>query len=282
MKAFISVDLEGLPYVVIPGQLSLKGSLYKEGRKIATEITQITIEALHENGFDKIIVADSHGPMVNLLVDNLPEYVEIVRGNPRPVSMVAGIHSCDVALFLGYHAKFGTAKATFDHTYSGGTIHKVAVNDIPASEFLLNTYAAGEYGVPVILVAGDATLLKEDVKVFTPWAERISFKQSLSRLSAISPSMKKIEKELREGVKNAVRKFNDNKVEPLIATTPIQMSITFQASHFADVAALLPNSQRKDGLTVEYKASNMIEGYKTFQLLVTAATGTRALLDYLK
>ncbi|MBD3192803.1 MAG: peptide transporter [Candidatus Heimdallarchaeota archaeon] len=282
MKAFISVDLEGLPYVVIPGQLSLKGSLYEEGRKIATEITQITIQALHENGFEQIIVADSHGPMVNLLVEDLPEYVEIVRGNPRPVSMVAGVHGCDVALFLGYHAKFGTAKATFDHTYSGGTIHKVEVNGVPASEFLLNAYAAGEYGVPVILVAGDATLLKEDVGVFTPWAERVSFKQSLSRLSAISPSMKKIAEALKIGVKNAVQKFNDNKVEPLIAPTPIQMAITFQASHFADVAALLPNSQRKDGLTVEYKATNMIEGYKTFQLLVAAATGTRTLLDFLK
>ena len=27
MKAFISVDLEGMPYIVIPGHLNLKGPL---------------------------------------------------------------------------------------------------------------------------------------------------------------------------------------------------------------------------------------------------------------
>jgi len=35
MKAFISVDMEGMPYVVIPGHLNLKGALYEEARKTA-------------------------------------------------------------------------------------------------------------------------------------------------------------------------------------------------------------------------------------------------------
>ncbi|MHA1531679.1 MAG: M55 family metallopeptidase, partial [Candidatus Heimdallarchaeota archaeon] len=86
MKAFISVDLEGLPYVVIPGHLNLKGTLYQEAREIATKITLIVARELKEQGFDQVVIADSHGPMVNLLIDDLPEYVEIVRGNPRPTS----------------------------------------------------------------------------------------------------------------------------------------------------------------------------------------------------
>ena len=43
MKAFISVDLEGMPFVVIPGHLNLKGALYDEARKIC--------EALINAGF---------------------------------------------------------------------------------------------------------------------------------------------------------------------------------------------------------------------------------------
>ncbi|NIO36766.1 peptide transporter, partial [Candidatus Bathyarchaeota archaeon] len=39
MKAFISVDLEGMPHIVIPGHLSLNGKLYDEARKIATKVT---------------------------------------------------------------------------------------------------------------------------------------------------------------------------------------------------------------------------------------------------
>lgn len=111
--------------------------------------------------------------MVNLLVDDLPEYVEIVRGFPRPLSMVSGVQDCDAALFLGYHAKFGTAKSTFDHTYSGGSISRVEVKGLVASEFLLNTYAAREFGVHVVLVVGEAQLLKDDVKLYAPWTETL-------------------------------------------------------------------------------------------------------------
>ena len=35
MKAFISVDLEGMSYIFIPGHLNLKGPLYEEARRIA-------------------------------------------------------------------------------------------------------------------------------------------------------------------------------------------------------------------------------------------------------
>ncbi|MDH5266261.1 MAG: M55 family metallopeptidase [Candidatus Bathyarchaeota archaeon] len=279
MKAFISVDLEGMPYVVIPGHLSLKGSLYDEARKIATKITLIVAEELNKNGFDEVVIADSHGPMVNLLVDDLPEYVEIVRGYPRPVSMVSGVEGCDVALFLGYHAKFGTAKSTFDHTYSGGSINRVRVNGVEASEFLLNTYAAGDLNVPVILVAGEAHLLKDDVNRYAPWAETVALKHSLSRVSAKSSSMVKIEKELREAVRKAVANSRQNEVKPLIVKKPVKMEITFIASHFADVADFLTTVKRIDGLNVEYAASNMIEAYKIFELLVLAASGISTLLE---
>jgi len=279
MKAFISVDMEGMPYIVTLGHLSLKGTLYSEARKIATKVTLTVAEELNKNGFDEIIVADSHGPMVNLLVDDLPEYVEIIRGYPRPVSMVAGVEGCDVALFLGYHAKFGTAKATFDHTYSGGTINRVEVNGVEVSEFLLNAYAAGDFQVPVVLVAGDAQLLKDDVKKYTPWAETVALKHALSRVSAKSSSMVKIEKELKAAVKRASTHFKQKTAKPLIAKKPVKMGITFLTSHFADTAELLPIVKRIDGLKVEYTASNVVEAYKIFELLVLAGSGVSAVLQ---
>lgn len=282
MKAFLSVDLEGMPYVVIPGHLSLKGTLYDEARKIATKVTLIVAEELNRNGFDEIVVADSHGPMVNLLVDDLPEFVEIIRGYPRPISMVSGVEGCNVALFLGYHAKFGTAKSSFDHTYSSGTINKVEVNGIPASEFLLNAYTAGDLNVPVILVAGEASLLQDDVERYAPWAETVALKRSLSRTSARSPSMLRIEKELRKATRRAVANLRPGEAKLLRTTNPVNISVTFLASHFADVAELLPTVHRIDGLKIEYAASNMVEAYKIFELLALAAASISALLANLK
>jgi len=282
MKAFISVDLEGMPYIVIPGHLNLKGPLYEEARRIATRITLIAADELSKNGFDKVIIADSHGPMVILLIDDLPEYVEIVRGFPRPLSMVSGIEGCKTAMFLGYHAKFGTAKSTFDHTYSGASINRVEVNGMAASEFLLNAYVAGELGVPVALVAGEAQLLEDDVKKSAPWAETVALKSSMSRLSAKSASMLSIEKELRRAVRKAVAALKKDKAGLLVAKKPVRMAINFLASQFADAAELLPSIKRIDGLRIEYAAKSMADAYKTLELLTLASSGMQAIMESLR
>ena len=282
MKAFISVDLEGLPFVVIPAHLNLKGSLYDEARKIATQVSLIVADELNKNGFDRVVIADSHGPMVNLMVDDLPEYVEIVRGVLRPGSMVSGAENCDIALFLGYHAKYGTAQSTFDHTYSGRTVRKVEINGVEASEFLLNAYTLGELEIPVVLVAGDAVLLRDDVEHHTPWAEAVALKDSISRIAAHSASMVRLERELKEGVKKAVVNFKQNRVTPLLVKKPVKTVITFHATHQADAAELLSMVSRTCGLTVEYTSGSMIEAYKTLQILVLASAGTASLLENLK
>jgi D-amino peptidase len=282
MKAFISVDLEGMPHVVIPGHLNLKGPLYDEARKIATRVTLTVADELNKNGFEEVVVADSHGPMVNVLVDDLPEYMRIIRGFPRPLSMVSGVESCDVALFVGYHAKFGTAKSSFDHTYSGGSINKLEINGVAVSEFLLNSYAAGELNVPVILVAGEAQLLLDDVRKYSPWAEIVPLKHSLGRVSAESPSMLMIEKNLRKSVKKAVSKFRKGLAKPLKTRKPVKVKVTFLMSQFADTAELLPSVTRVDGLAVEYNARDVLEAYKTFELLVLAASGVSSILSELR
>lgn len=259
--------------MVILGQLNIKGSLYEEARKIATEITLIVAEELHKNGFEKIIIADSHGPMVNLLIDDLPEYVEIVRGSLRPTSMVAGSEGCDVALFLGYHSKFGTVNSTFDHTYSGGSVHKLEINGVEVSEYLLNSYTVGDLGIPTIFMAGDKQLIEDDVKTLTPWVESVALKESISRLSAKSPSMKVIEKDLRSTVNKAVINMNENKVKPLVTTKPIKVKLTLRDTQQTDAITYLPFITRLDALTVEFTSSNMVEAYKTFQALMFISAG---------
>jgi D-amino peptidase len=279
MRAFVSVDMEGMPYIVVRSHLNMKGVLFEEARKIATKVTLTVAGELRKNGFDEVVVADSHGSMVNLLVDDLPDYIELVRGYPRPLSMVSGIEECDVAVFLGYHAKFGTARSSFDHTYSGGSINKVKVNDVEVSEFLLNAYVAGELSVPVIMVAGEAQLISDDVEKYAPWVETVALKHSLGRVSAGSFGMARIEKELRESVENAVVNFKKHKTRLLRTRRPVKMEVTFLASHFADVAELLPIVKRTDGLNIEYVASSMVEAYKTFELLALASSGMTAILD---
>ena len=61
------------------------------------------------------------------------------------------------------------------------------MNGVASSEFLLNAYVAGELGVPVIMVAGEAKLLRDDVKRYAPWAETVAFKALFEQACSKKP-----------------------------------------------------------------------------------------------
>jgi D-amino peptidase len=273
-KAFVSVDMEGLPHItsnehMVPGKY-----LYEEARRIMTECTLAMTDELHNSGFERVVVADSHGPKINLIPEKVQQpYIDIVRGNPRAISMIAGGKGCDVALFLGYHAKPGTVGATFDHTISGSIIRTLKYNDVETSEFYMNAATLGEQGVPVILVAGDDSLLKDDVAKFTPWATRVPLKQSFGRYSAISPSIPECLELIRSGVREAASNFEKGSTKLLKVTHPIEAEIEFNNSDCAYVASFLPGAKRIDGWRVQFIAQSMEEAYRLTQLLVFAASG---------
>ena len=276
MKAFISVDMEGMPYIVSVEHLLPKKSLYDEARKIMTRVTRVVCEELYSNGFKDIIVADSHAMMINLLVDELPDYVSIIRGAPRVLSMVSLINECDVALFLGYHAKYGTARAVLDHTYSGSTIRRIEINGVEVSECLFNAYIAGHYNVPVILVAGDERLIEDDVKKYLPWAEYVVLKKSLGRYAALSKSFKVLEEELRVKVRRACEKFSKGEVKPLKTKYPVHVRMELISSIYAEFAELIPGIRRINGLTIEFEAKDVVEAFKIMQVIILLGVGIRA------
>ena len=72
----------------------------------------------------------------------------------RPEMMMEGIdETFDAVVFIGYHARAGTADAIIDHT-SIGECHRLRHQwpTLPKQE--LNALMAGHFGVPVVFVAG--------------------------------------------------------------------------------------------------------------------------------
>jgi D-amino peptidase len=272
-KAFVSVDMEGLPHITSNEHMVPGKHLYDEARTIMTNCVLSMTDELHKSGFERVVVADSHGPKINLIPEKMQPFVDVVRGNPRAISMIAGGEGCDAALFLGYHAKPGTPDSTFDHTISGAIIRTLKYNGEESSEFYMNAATLGEQGVPLILVAGDASLLKSDVAKFTPWATRVALKESLGRYSSISPSMPECLDLIRSGVREATEKFDRKQGKLLKIDTPVEVEIEFNNSNYAYVASFLPGSKRIGGWRVQFSAPTMEIAYRTTQLLVFAATG---------
>ncbi|MEM0047118.1 MAG: M55 family metallopeptidase [Fervidicoccaceae archaeon] len=275
-RAFISVDLEGLPHIVHRAQLSHDRPLWSEGRKIATAFVSEASKTLLENGFDEVVVADSHGEMLNVDPFELPNGTILVRGYPRLKSMISGAEGSSVAFFIGYHAGFGTKNATFDHTYSGSAIHKVEINKVLCSEFLINALALSEMGIPVGLVAGDSAL-EPEVRKFTPWSIFVPLKRSIGRYASLSPSMVTLIEEIRKASKEAAEAAKRGELRIIALEKPVTLDVTFQNTSYADVAEYLPWAKRIDGLTVEFVVENALSALSLIELLAIASAGVRSM-----
>ena len=105
LKVHISVDMEGVAGAVTGDQLGPTGFEYGRFREFMTREAVAAVTAAREAGATEIVVADSHGNGENLLIEQFPADVRVVRSWPRKLSMMAGVdETVDAAMFIGYHA----------------------------------------------------------------------------------------------------------------------------------------------------------------------------------
>src|SRR5512140_2308484 len=98
--------------------------------------------------------------------------------------MVNGVdQEVDAAFFIGYHARMGTANAILDHTWSSARVQNVWINGQITGEIGLNGSVCGQFGAPVLLIAGDQLATKE-AEQWIPGIERVVVKKASSRWSA--------------------------------------------------------------------------------------------------
>jgi D-amino peptidase len=140
LKAFISVDLEGLPGVTSLTMVSPWSSQFSIASKVMTRLVNATVDELFKNGFTEVLVADSHGYMTDINYLESDSGAGLIRGYPRPFSMLSGLdESFNAVFFIGYHTAAGTIHGMLDHTYNGRVFTEIRVKGVRASEFLINT-----------------------------------------------------------------------------------------------------------------------------------------------
>ncbi|MEM0218348.1 MAG: M55 family metallopeptidase [Desulfurococcaceae archaeon] len=254
MKAYVSVDVEGLPGVVSGTMLSPWSSQFARASKVMTKLTNIVVDELFKNGFSEVYVADSHGLMTNIEYLELDSRATIIQGYPRPFSMVSMLDDQFAAIFfLGYHAAAGTRHGILEHTYSGRVFFEIRVNGVRSSEFLINSLYAGELGVPVALLAGDDHLRRE-VEDHAPWAVFVPLKKGVSRFSAISPGLAKVEEMLRAGVREACEKLKKGELRTVKFNKPYRVELVFRESLVADALENWDIMERIDAYTLRFTA----------------------------
>ena len=187
LKVFISVDMEGIAGVVNGEQTSSSGKDYGIARRWMTAEVNAAIRGALQAGATEIVVNDSHGSMRNVIISELFPKAQLITGSPKPLSMMQGIDETFDAVFLiGYHARAGSKNGVLDHTYSGGSVYSIKVNDMELGESEQNALTAGYYDVPIVLVTGDQTVCSQVKKSLGEEVETAVVKEGIGRYAAKS------------------------------------------------------------------------------------------------
>lgn len=205
MKLFISADIEGCAGISFREETHKQEPCYAAYAKQMTDEVIAVCEAALASGVDEIVVKDGHGDASNIDPLRMPERVTLIRGKSgHPINMMFGLdETFDAAMYIGYHAQAGSDKSPLAHTSTGNTNY-ILLNGKPMSEFMLNTYTAAMFGVPVIFISGDEEICKNAPNL-VPEITTVSTKRGVGG-SVFNLPQTTVMEHLKKGVQQALAK----------------------------------------------------------------------------
>jgi len=272
MKILIATDMEGITGVVNWDQVTPGHYEYPRFRKLMTQDVNAAIKGAFDGGATDIVVADGHWNGTNILIEEIDPRARLNSSNASPYAMMQGIdETVEGVIYIGYHARQGSAYAVCDHTWSSKCIANLWLNDVLVGEFGLNGALAGYFGVPVIMISGDQTACAQTVELLGKM-EIAVVKQATGRYSAECLAPEVTQKLISEAAKRAVASLKHRQSpEPFIVEAPVLVTVDFMSSDMADRAARMPGTQR-DGLRVSVEVPDMQVAYNAFRTLAGMAS----------
>lgn len=255
-RVLISVDMEGVAGTVTGDQLGPTGFEYGRFREFMTREALAAVNLARAGGATEIVVADAHGNGENLLIELFPPDVRIIRSWPRQLGMVAGVDQVDAAILIGYHASTSNTRGVRAHTFSSGTLTRVALNGVTVSEGSWAAAIAGHFNVPVIMMSGDDAAIAE-VRGAIGNIEAAETKRTLGFHSANTLTPQASYDLIGAHVKAAMARRGDFK--PYKVTTPVTVDVSFKNYTPAEMLAYLPGFERTDAHSIRYRARDMVE-----------------------
>ena len=256
LRVLISVDMEGVAGAVTGDQLGPTGFEYGRFRDFMTREALAAITAAKAAGAD-VIVTDAHGNGENLLIEQFPADVRIIRSWPRQLGMVAGVdQKIDAVMFIGYHASTNNVKGVRAHTFSSASLTRVALNGTEVSEGSWAAAIAGHFNVPVIMMSGDDAAIAEVRKAIGN-IEAAETKRTLGFHSAMTLTPQASADLIAASVKAAMGRRSEFK--PYKVTTPVTVDVSFKNYTPAEMLAYLPGFERVDAHSIRYRARDMVE-----------------------
>jgi D-amino peptidase len=259
--------MEGIAGVVQPAQLGPAGFEYARSREWMTAEVLAAMKGAGDGGDPDFVIADSHGNAQNLLIEKIPAPARIVRGFPRPLSMMQGIdESFSAAIFIGYHASEMTPGSVRGHTFSSARLLGVTINGTEFSEGMFNAAIAGHYGVPAVFVSGDRKAV-EQMLAAVPGIGSAIVKEPFGYHSAMTMTPIEAQTLIEQNVRDAVKRLSS--IKPFRVQTPINFEVGFKLTIDAERASYVPGLTRSGAHAVRGTLPDITQLVKLMQVLTS-------------
>ncbi|OJV63971.1 MAG: hypothetical protein BGO41_06875 [Clostridiales bacterium 38-18] len=256
MKVFISIDMEGITGTTLWQECQSDHPSYQAHVNQMTNECLAACEGAIEAGAVEIVVRDAHNSATNIDMSLLPKEVKIIRQwSGHPYSMVDGIDSSfDAVLFVGYHGAAGNPLNPLSHTMTGRS-QKISLNGLPASEFLLYSYAAALEGVPTVFASGDEGLCAQAKELY-PNIRTVSVKSGKGgSVTHLSPNL------ALDKIRNTVRVALSGNLKNQLVELPnhFEVNITFKEHIDAKRRSYYPGMIQLDANTIQYSSDDYFD-----------------------
>lgn len=279
-RVYFIVDMEGMGSVVSLREVIAgnEGERYRDRsspdywdhyRGLLTDETNAAIAGARAGGARSFVVNEGHGGnlFANLLPWQLDQDAILIRGYPKPMVMSTGIDSTFGAfVFTAAHANAG-AGGVMSHTYA---FDRFSINGQVLNEPGINALVAGEFGVPLVLVAGDDVVVEETRKLF-PDVIGVTVKTAVGPGAAITWSPRRVQQMLRDSTAVAVRRAQEGRFKPFKLARPYRVEFTLRTSYPEEYVTGV------DQLIQRYRLEKA-EG-RTYRLTTNSAREIAYLLD---
>jgi D-amino peptidase len=264
VRLYISSDMEGVAGICGWQQVDARTPHpdYAIYRRYYTQEVTSAIEGARAAGVTDVLVNDSHGPMRNLLLDELPSDVRVIFGARKPFSMVQGADGNFAgAFFIGYHGAAGAADAVLCHTYTPTVIYDVRINGVRCGEATINAALLGYCGVPLLLVTGDRVTVT-GIQQQMPWVRGVVVKESIGNFAADSMVPAAAQRAIRREAESAVAQAAVAKL--FTFAPPIVLEVDFVTAAQAHLVAMIPSFERTGARSVHFAHDDYAVVFKAF------------------
>ena len=105
MNVYVSVDMEGITGITHGDMMMIGEPEYMRGRKLMTGDANAAVEGLLKGGAEFVLVNDSHGPMRNLIFEDMHAGAHLLSGSGDAKAHCqlegADLREVDCAVFIG-------------------------------------------------------------------------------------------------------------------------------------------------------------------------------------